>query len=272
MASAAVIEQLAAQFPWYPRELLNTLADAFVETGDVDRALTQVRASPQYESYFPGNRRDDGTLRFSELDYYLYRERARVAIASVGVNPDLFGEQIVAAIRGDRSINELEAAVDAIYERVIDRSPEMRSWYTQNYGIEMSDSALVASVLDPTVGRLILQGQIATAEIGAEAALRGFGIDLDFATNIRQRGISAQQAGQVFSAAAEQLPILDVLTRRHNDPDDDFDLNEFVAASLFDDPEERRRIRRLVAQERSLFTGGSFARGREGELTGLLAR
>src|SRR3990172_2164196 len=113
MADAATLERLTAEFPWFPRELLNILADSFIETGEVARALTQVRASAAYDVYFAGNRRDDGTLRLSEYDYYLYKERARVAIASLGVNPDLFGEDIVAALEGDVSINELEFRLDA---------------------------------------------------------------------------------------------------------------------------------------------------------------
>lgn len=272
MASAAVLEALAVEFPWYPRALLNVLADAFVETGDVDRALSQVRASSSYEQYFPGNKREDGTLRFSELDYYLYTERARVAIASIGVNPDFFGDQIIEALKNNRSINELEASIDAAYERIIDSVPQVRESYASFYGIQLSDAAIIASVLDPNISTQILEGRIAASEIGAEASLRGFGIDLDFATNIRQRGISRAQAGEAFGAAAENLPILDVLARRHNDPDDDFDLNEFFAGAVFDDPNERRRMRRLVAQEQSLFSPSAGYAGQQGQLTGLIQR
>jgi hypothetical protein len=69
---------------------------------------------------------------------------------------------------------------------------------------------------------------------------------------------------------------MNVLAKRHADPDDTFDLNEFVASEIYDDPEQRRRIRRLVSQERSLFANigaqTQFSRTRVGGITGLTER
>jgi hypothetical protein len=76
-------------------------------------------------------------------------------------------------------------------------------------------------------------------------------------------------------SAANLVPALNVLTRRHADPDDTFDLEEFVAADLFEDPTQRRRMRRLVNQERASFTGGrpgTLSTLQTGGVTGLRAR
>ena len=65
---------------------------------------------------------------------------------------------------------------------------------------------------------------------------------------------------------------MNVLSARHGDPDDDFDLNDVSAAFLFDDPKTRRRIRRAQAQESSSFTGGAtvdYKRGKTGVVAGL---
>jgi hypothetical protein len=65
-----------------------------------------------------------------------------------------------------------------------------------------------------------------------------------------------------------------VLANRHFDPDDDFDIFEFTAASLFNDPVQRRRMARLIAQEQAQFgSTGGFARDRgTGGLAGLEVR
>ena len=108
------------------------------------------------------------------------------------------------------------------------------------------------------------------AEIGGEAATRGFNIGKGMSEELFRAGLGRNEAAGFFGQAATQLPGLDVLARRHEDPDDDFDLEELTKAMIYDDPEERRRMRRLVAQERSTFTDvGNLARGRTGGVAGL---
>ena len=197
-------------------------------------------------------------------------DRARIAAASVGVNLNLLASTFAEALAADIPISELEGRIDATYERIIDRTPETRQFLANTYGVELSDRAILAMALDPRLGAPILENRITEAEIGGEAAMRGFGINLDLASQLRQRGVTQAQASQLFSAAAEQLPVLDVLARRHNDPNDSFDLNEFLAGSIFDDPTERARMRRLVAQERGLYgTETRIASSQEGALRGL---
>lgn len=276
MATAEVdalsLAQLRFLFPFFPEPLLQVFLAGYVEHGDTGLALAQTRTSDIYEQYYPGNRREDGTVRMTEPEYQSYRDYFEATLASINVNPELFRDRFPEILAGDVSPAEFASRVDAIYERVVSQAPELRSFYAQQYGLDLTDSALVASVLDPDIGTQILNRRISIAEVGGEAALRGFGIDLNLANTLVQAGVDRPAAQEFFGQAAAQLPILDVLARRHNDPDDDFDLNEFVAASIFDDQGERQRIRRLVAQERSLFTAGAFNRGRQGELLGLLQR
>jgi len=85
------------------------------------------------------------------------------------------------------------------------------------------------------------------------------------------------QAQQLFASAEAALPVLNVLAARHADPDDDFDLKEFVSAQVLRDPEQRQRMRRLIAQERSSFvTGGGsngpIAQTQTGQKVGLTVR
>ena len=109
-----------------------------------------------------------------------------------------------------------------------------------------------------------------------KARLNDYSVDIsiDLAERLASQDLTGQQAGQVFAQAANQLPILDTLARRHNDPDDTFDLNEFLEAAVDADPTQTNRLRRLFAQEAALFGRGSTFRGdREtGALSGLTQR
>lgn len=241
-------------FPWLPGPLLDAFLEGYTEYGDANLAYAFMQQQPEYEQYFPGNQRDDGSFRWSEAEYSSYKERFAFAITSIGVNPTYFMDKFPGLIEAGVTPDEFEQRVDQIYERVISRSPEIRQYYAQNFGLDLTDAAILAASLDPTVGAQVINRQIDIASIGAEAAMRNYNIDWNLAERITNRGLSAGQAGEVFSQAVENLPILDVLARRHNDPDDTFDLNEFLSASIFDDPNERRRIRRLLSQEASMFS------------------
>ena len=54
----------------------------------------------------------------------------------------------------------------------------------------MTDSALLASALDPAVGERILNRQIAVAQIGAEASARAFDITLQESERLYQLGVT----------------------------------------------------------------------------------
>lgn len=256
-------------FPWLPAPLLDAYLEGYAEYGEASLAYAFMQQQPEYDQYFPGNRRDDGSFRWSEGEYASFQERFAFAITSIGVNPAYFMNQFPSLVEAGVTPTEFEERVDQIYERVISRSPEIREYYATNFGLELTDSAILASSLNPDVGVQIINRQIDIASIGAEAAMRNYDIDWNLAERIRDRGVSAGQAGEVFSQAVENLPILDVLARRHNDPDDTFDLNEFLSASIFDDPFERRRIRRLLAQESSMFSGSTGFATQGRAVTGL---
>jgi len=128
--------------------------------------------------------------------------------------------------------------------------------------------------MDPALGELILGQQIAFAEIGGEAAESGFDMSTDRVERLAEvAGMSRERANELFQDAETMVPLLSTLVRRHNDPDDTFDLDEFISADIFADPDQMYRMRRIMSQERSMFRGGlSVAQGEGGALTGLIAQ
>jgi len=237
-----------------------------------------VRESGGYQAVFPEMFDDEGNMRFvsdPEASYERTMESYRNTLRSFNVNPDIFGEQLHTLIAGSVSAGEFIQRTEAIYENVIESAPAIRNWYMENFAKEMTDQAIFASFIDGENGPVssaILDDRISMAQIGGEAEMRGFSIDMDFADMLEDSGLTRQGAQQFFGQAATLLPTLSVLAARHADPDDEFNLEDFTQATIFDDPAQRRRMRQLVAQEASTFTGGAqveFTRSRAGGITGL---
>ncbi len=252
--------------------LADVWKEAYITYGDATLAMEEVRRDPTYDTYFAGNRREDGSLRYDENTYLGVIESYEDALLSVNVNPDLFQDKFGDLVAGLVSPAEFVNRVEGMYENVIETSPAIRDFYAANYSIDMTDSAIIASFLDPDIGQAVLDKRIAISQIGGEAATRGLNVGKDYAESLQRAGIGRGQAQQFFGEAINIMPALSTLAARHADPDDDFDLEEFTAATIFDDPIQRRRMRRLVAQESSTFSGGGqvdYVRGQAGGISGL---
>jgi len=241
-------------------------------------ATKAVRQSDGYKAVFPAMFDDEGNMRFvsdPEASYDRTMESYRNTLRSYDVNPEIFDEQLHQLIEGAVSAGEFTQRTEAIYENVIESAPAIRQWYADNFSKDMTDQAIFASLIDGPQGpvsQAILSDNITMAQIGGEAEMRGITVDYNFADMLEDSGMTRAGAQQFFGEAASLMPALSVLSARHADPDDDFDLNDFTQATVFDDPEQRARMRRLTAQERSTFTGGGavdFVRGRSGGITGL---
>lgn len=255
---------------------LNDPEYGWYATGDPQLALEGVRRSTFYDEVMPGNRRDDGSLRYDENTYMGIIESYEDALLSINLNPDLFRTRFPELLAGLVSPVEFASRIESTYERVIDSTPQVKEYYATQYGLDLTDEAIIASVLDPDIGDAIINKRIAVSEVGGSASARNFTIGADLAEQIVSYGVDTLGEAQSYFAQAETMvPVLDTLARRHADPDDDFDLNEFTTASLFGDAEGRRRMRRLMAQERASFgadTSLSVRRSEQGSLTGLEAQ
>jgi hypothetical protein len=242
-------------------------------TGDPRLAMEAVRRDPAYDEIFPGNRREDGTLRYTEDQYFGIIESYEDSLLAINLNPDLFRNRFSGLLAGLVSPVEFAGRVENVYEQVIESAPQVAAYYANTYGLDMTPEAIIASVLDPDIGDSIVNRRIAISQVGGAASARDFTIGKDLAERLVNYGVDTLGEAQTyFAEAASVQPVLDVLARRHADPDDDFDLEEFSSAAIFGDPEQRRRMRRLMAQERAEFgpdTALSIRQNRSGSLTGL---
>lgn len=273
MATYAELAQ--SLYPNMPPDILDLFANEWARTGDPQVAIAEVRRSPAYEIAFPGNKRPDGTVKFDEVTYTGLKESYIGTLQEYGIprntSVDLLTDRFTGLIEGEVSAREFAQRVDAVYQGIQENIPEVTEFYRENFGLELTPEAIFVGALDPTVGEEIVAGRITTAQIGGEAARAGFEISGDFAQRLQRAGISQAQARQLFTTAQAELPRLQELQARGGVTDpEQFTLEQFTEAAVFQSPEELEEIRLLEAEEASRFApvGGAARQGRR--VTGLV--
>ena len=273
MATYAELAQ--SLYPNMPPDVLALFASEWSRTGDPQVAIAELRRNPAYEIAFPGNKRPDGTVKFDEVTYTGLKESYIGTLQEYGIprntSVDLLTDRFTGLIEGEVSAREFAQRVDAVYQGIQENIPEVTEFYRENFGLELTPEAIFVGALDPTVGEEIVAGRITTAQIGGEAARAGFEITGDFAQRLQRAGISQAQARQLFTSAQAELPRLQELQARGGVTDpEQFTLEQFTEAAVFQSPEELEEIRLLEAEEASRFApvGGAARRGRR--VTGLV--
>ena len=273
MATYAELAQ--SLYPNMPPDILELFANEWARTGDPQVAIAEVRRSDAYEIAFPGNKRPDGTVKFDEVTYTGLKESYIGTLQEYGIprntSVDLLTDRFTGLIEGEVSAREFAQRVDAVYQGIQENIPEVTEFYRENFGLELTPEAIFVGALDPTVGEEIVAGRITTAQIGGEAARAGFEISGDFAQRLQRAGISQAQARQLFTTAQAELPRLQELQARGGvEQPEQFTLEQFTEAAVFQSPEELEEIRQLEAEEASRFApiGGAARRGRR--VTGLV--
>ena len=267
MATYAELAQ--SLYPNMPPDVLELFAQEWARSGDPQVAISEVRRNPIYEIAFPGNKRPDGTVKFDEVTYTGLRESYIGTLQEYGIprntSVDLLTDRFTGLIEGEVSAREFAQRVDAVYQGIQENIPEVTEFYRENFGLELTPEAIFVGALDPTVGEEIVAGRITTAQIGGEAARAGFQISGDFAQRLQRAGISQAQARQLFTSAQAELPRLQELQARGGvEQPEEFTLEQFTEAAVFQSPEELEEIRLLEAEEATRFSplGGPARRGR----------
>lgn len=282
---ATFTERAEALYPNMPMGFINLFVDKWKETGSPDQAIGLVRKDPTYADYFPGNLTPTGQVRYSEVVFQAVKDAYIGTLTEFGLAKEtaetLLGFQetvdgptrLTNLIEGDVSPREFSQRVGAVYEGIQENIPEVQAYYRENFDINLSTDSIFLGALDPSVGEEIIQGRITTAQIGGEAARAGFeDITLETVRSLRRSGLSQDQARQFFSAAAEQIPRIQELQQRGGKvvaQEDEFDLEKFTEAMVFQSPDEAEELRLLESEEASRFSpiGGPARQG--SRVTGL---
>ena len=106
------LREARALLPWLPESLITIYANNFAETQNRDIAIAEVRKSPEYSAVFPGNIRDDGTVRLSEQDYSAVKESYGLTLEDYGLNTEYFSNTFTTLIEAGVSPSEFKARVE----------------------------------------------------------------------------------------------------------------------------------------------------------------
>lgn len=255
--------------------LVSEFMRGFIGSGSEQVAFEEVRNSDLYDQTFVGNRREDGSLRMGEQEWFGYRRGWRRTLASYGLDPRLFEGKgrFEEAVRNEISVDELGSRIDVMANQIDANLDEVRGYYASSFGLEMTRESLLGAAIDPTIERDIFERRISAAQIGGEAKLQGFIRDLDRVERMASTGLSQQQARGVYTEASERVPTLDVLAGRYNDTRGAFGVEGFEDATVFGDTQVRQRMDRRMQDEASAFSQrGGVRQNQDGGMAGLRQR
>jgi hypothetical protein len=255
-----------------PQGYVQKFIDKFIEYGDTGLALADVRESKDYDTYFPGNRNDDGTVQYSESEYQQVVEQYASILEDYGVNPDAYASKFGEMIGGKVAPPEFAGRVEALSERIVNAPPEARQAFASEFGLvgQVSDAAILGVSLSPDIGQQVFERRLSIAQLTGSAKRFGFARSRGRVEELMNSGMSAQEAGQFYSGAA---PTVQRLSRSAGQSGEAYGIGDFEDAAVMGDNDALSRSTRLDAQERARFSGAAGVQAdRNGGLTGLNRR
>jgi len=270
-----LLQKARALYPGLPDSFIQLFVGYWKNTGDAQQAISQTRQDPNYDNIFPGNKTERGQIRYDEVTYFALEDSYIGTLAEYGIpratSLNILQDRFVNLLENEVSANEFQQRVAAVYRGIQENIPEVQQFYADNFDIDLDEQSIFLGALDPTVGEDIVAGKITTAQIGGEAARAGFTISLEEAERIQRSGLSQQEARRLFTQAQSELPRLQELqAQRGIETEQQFGLEEFTEAAVFQSPEELEQIRRLEAEQISGFTPTTGAARRGRRVTGIV--
>lgn len=252
--------------------LFDAFLDSFVNTGSAVTALDAVRSSAAYDAVFQGNRRDDGTIRMDEPEWFAYKRGWTRTLAGFGLNPDEFmaRDRLRESVAGEVSIQELNQRLQATQDGIIDNIDAVRNFYAQGYGLELTPESILGMAIDPDIQRDVLERRITAGQIGGEASSKGYLRSVERAEELARLGVSQTQARELYGTAAQRLRGISAATSRFNLGTTSLDNYEDVVVSQ--DADQALRIDRGLQREASSFSRTMDTRSDDFGLSGLRQR
>ena len=193
-----------ALFPYFPGNILKIILDSWVDSGSIDLAIAQGRASEDYAKTFPGIKREDGSLRMTEIQYLELKDAMKDSLRNYNLNPDIFQNEIIDAIQGDVDIKEFQGRLQFGYEQLINNRDIVLEVYRAEYGMDLTEEALFAMFISPEIATSVLENQILVSQILAEAEVADITLGKSTVQDFISAGISQEQARGLFRET-EQL-------------------------------------------------------------------
>ena len=262
-----------------PDELLDIYVGAFVESGnDREQAITAVRTSNAYQSFYPGNLNPDGvTTKYTEAEYSQLVDGYSRKLEAIGINANviLTNERKKQLVDNIVSPDELGTRINSIYTNILSGIPEVKEFYQRNFNRTLTDAEIIASAIDPKIGQDIISGTITAkdiisqnvirAQIGGQALLAGTEISLEAVEALRQQGIDPGAARQAFNQVQNIQQA--ALAQGRDIPD----VQDIVEGLQLGDMEDLTNISNILRQQSSQSSASAGSRQtQQGQVTGLI--
>jgi len=256
-----------ALFPYFPGNILKIILDSWVDSGSIDLAIAQGRASEDYAKTFPGIKREDGSLRMTEIQYLEVKDAMKDSLRNYNLNPDIFQNEIIDAIQGDVDIKEFQGRLQFGYEQLINNRDIVLEVYRAEYGMDLTEEALFAMFISPEIATSVLENQILVSQILAEAEVADITLGKSTVQDFISAGISQEQARGLFRETEQLSGLTGVAAQMGQDLSE-----EDIASGLAGlSPEQLSLIKSAEARSASQSSvQAGAATTQAGQVTGLI--
>jgi len=217
-----------------------------------------------FQQRFPANaaRMAAGLPVLSPAQYIANEQGYAQVMRAYGLNPSFATNKDVFTklLTNDVSPTELNGRVNTAKQVIENTDPAVAEQLQTYYGLSQGD--MIAHVLDPTIATPIIEKQISTSQIGAEAARYGANVGQSYAEQLSNLGVTQAQAGQGFQNIAQQIPGTQELATRYAGYTPAGQVGSALQAAQFGTTgaiQARQDLERLKTQEISQFSGSSGA-------------
>jgi len=248
--------------------LLSTLKNLAMTGAGSDTISLALQNSAEYKTRFSGNaaRIAAGLPALSPADYLATEQAYDQILRAAGVPSGFYSSQAQKAtlIGADISPSELQSRVDLAKQSISNADP----FYTQSlqnlYGL--TSGQMIAHVLDPAAALPLLQQQVGSSQVAAEAARAGSGIDIATAQQLYGQGVTQDQAAQGFTSIAQAQPSMQAIASRYGGYTNPNNVGSALQAETFGttingqtQANAAAQLARLKTQEVSAFSGSGGA-------------
>ena len=253
-----------AMYSFLPPKVIEQFAKNWVKSGDPNIALGATRQTKEWKDNYGYLEREDGSLIMDELSAESTIATYKQTLGEVGIQDYTdFEDDFKEMITGEVSGAEFQQRVDVVYSGVVNQIPEVETLFRERYNINVDQPTIFASLINPKIQDKVLAGEIATIQLQAEAASRGFSTSFARFQELKNLGLTQQQARSLYETAGTVMQQATTIGR-------DLELETLEEAAL-GDVEAQKRIQRVQAelQSKQGITLGAAKQGKQ--ITGLIA-
>ena len=252
-----------AMYSFLPPKVIEQFAKAWVKSGDANIALGATRQTKEWKDEYGYLEREDGSLIMDELSAESTIATYKQTLGEVGIQDYTdFEDDFKEMITGEVSGAEFQQRVDVVYSGVVNQIPEVEKLFRERYNINVDQPTIFAALINPKIQDKVLAGEIATIQLQAEAASRGFSTSFARFQELKNLGLTQQQARSLYETAGTVLQSATKVRR-------DLDIKTLEEAALGDISAQQKiqSIQSQLESEQS-FLIGAARKGKQ--ITGLI--